>query len=154
MGRPVARQRRKILRVKKSPVPNLDPVAPASGQLPQKLIQRFDKLPPPLELARRKVRELEDQQADVRLKLPARAEERRRKQAGIQEILIGSAGAPAKPRQVGKALDRDPVRHLEREQEIRRRLRDKLLQQAAVGKLVVSRIHADRLEHFRILRQA
>src|ERR1035437_6812529 len=81
VGGAVERQRRKILRMQKAPVPQLDAVAPAPGQLREEPIQRFDKLAPPLELARREVRELEDQQANVRLKLPARAEERRLKQS-------------------------------------------------------------------------
>ncbi len=69
-------------------------------------------------------------------------------------MFIGGAGAPAEPRQVGKALDRDLVRHLEREQEVRRHLGDKLFEEAVVGELVVSRIHAHGLEHLRILPQA
>ena len=97
--------------------------------------------------------ELEDQQADVRLELTARAEERRLEQAGIQEILIVRAGAQAEPRQVGKAFDGDAVGHLQGELEVRWHLGDKLVQKAAVGEFVVSRIHTDRLEHLRVFAQ-
>ena len=140
--------------MQEGPVPNLDAVAPVPRQLPQELIQDLDELPSALEVARGKVRELKEQHPKVRLKRLARAEERRGKEAGIEEILIGCAGAPAKPRQVGVVLDGDAVGHLEREPEIRGHLAGKPFEEMLIGKLVVSGINADRLEHLRIFRQA
>src|SRR5664279_6280321 len=65
-----------------------------------------------------------------------------------QTLIIG-ARAQAQPRQVGIAFDGDPVGNLERKEEIRRHLGDELFEKSPVGELVVSCIHAYRLEHLR-----
>ena len=75
MRRTVPRQGGKVIGVQEQPVPNLHPITPTPGQMAQELVQRGNEIPAPLELARREVGELEDQQADVGPELPARAQE-------------------------------------------------------------------------------
>lgn len=75
-------------------------------------------------------------------------------QVSVQEVLVRFAGAQPEPREIRELLDRDLVRHLEREEEILRHLRDQAVEIAMIGKLVVSGINADGFEDFRIFAQA
>ena len=67
-------------------------------------------------VARIKPRELEHQQADIFCGLTHIGfQERPLKQISVKEMFVGFAGALAEVWQIGKLLDGDGIRHLERE---------------------------------------
>jgi hypothetical protein len=99
-------------------------------------------------------RELEHQDADLRSNRLARLKKSAGESIRVQEVLVHGPLACAEARQVGEALDRDGVGHLEPEPEIRWHLRGQALEILAAGEGVVGRIHADGLEDLGVLGQA
>ena len=101
-----------------------------------------------------KLREFQQQHADLLLESFAGPEKGRFKKIRIQEILVESACAKAESGQVTESLDRDFVRDFKSEQKIIGDSVRQKIQVAAVGKFVIGGIDANGLEHFGVFRQA
>ena len=153
MRHPVRPQHRKILRMQKTPVPNLHPIPPPARQPPQKPVQFPHKIPPPRKIPGMKRRKLEHQHPHPFPDRLARPQKRLRKQPRIKKPTVLLPPSLAIPRQSRKPLHRDLTRHLEREPESLRHLHRQRLQSLPRRKTIVRRIHTHRPEHRRILPQ-
>src|SRR6266542_4547004 len=153
VGDTVPRQRRKIPVPKEMTVSNFDTIAPDFGKLREKTVQRLDKILPARKVTWIKTRKFKHEQPDVLLERFAHGQKCRGEKRRVQKVRVGLAGARAEPRQFGKAFHGEFVRDFEGEQEIAGHFRNESFPELAVGKLVVSGIDRDGLEHIRILRQ-
>src|SRR2546427_1675144 len=129
-------------------------VRPALRNPFQKRIEGIDEVAAAGELARVKMRKLEDEQSDFLFEWFARGNEGRVECFSVQEILVRLPRAHTEARQFRELLDRDFVGDLEGKQEIRRDLRNQAVEVAAVRKRVVGGIDANALEDFGVLGEA
>src|SRR5580765_4554640 len=97
---------------------------------------------------------LEHEQTNVLSERLASREETGREQIGVEEILVGLAGAKPETGKVGELLHRDLVGDFEGEEEIARHLGDHSFEVTVVGEFVVRSINADSLKDLGILGQA
>ena len=97
---------------------------------------------------------LEHEHADVRPEWFARLQECLGEQVGVQEMLIGLAGAGAKAGEMGKLFDRNGVGHLEGKLKTGRHLGNEVAEIICVREFVVGGVHANGFEHLGVFGQA
>ena len=150
----MAFQRLEVLGAQEVFVPHLHPIRPALRHACQELVQVPDEVPAMPVIARIKLRELENEHADVLLERFKRLRKGRPKQIRIQKVFVWLSGSLAIARLVGKFLDCDLIGDLKREQEIRRHLCNQFFDVPVIREPVIPGVHANRLERLGVFRQA
>ena len=135
-------------------VSQLNSVVPARRQLAEEAVQISHELRAMLVVGGVEAAELDHEQADFVAEWFTGLQERIDEQLSIEEGLVWLSSPNAEAGQIGEPFQRDIVGHFEGEQEVARNLLDQSAQILGGGKLVVSSIHADRLERLGILVEA
>src|SRR5207302_595999 len=102
----MAAESREELWLKERLVPNLDTILPADRECAEEAVEGCHEIAPVLKVARVKLRELEDQRADLSAKSLARPQERRTKKIRVEELRNLLARAGTVTRMIRELFDR------------------------------------------------